>query len=594
MKKKLISVILCLSMMLTMVSCSSIKNNKSSLKGADEFEVFCDRVFKEMVGDSAFNAHFQIKDTSKYGIVFEQEDYNLGECSLEYMEEYYDIMAGYLNELKEYDRYSLSESQKITYDTLEDYFETNAAYDGLEMYTNLFGISQGLVANLSTNFIEYVFYEKEDVNEYLLYLKDTPRYVEEALNVLKTQAQEGLFMSTKAADEIISQCEAYISETEEPLILTFENKISQLDISDVEKKAYIKTNKEYVEKYYLPVYTEIKNVVNDLKKYSDNQKGLCEFGDDAKKYYEAIVRDKTSMDITPEELVEYLNHAMSDAIKEMSGIVVRNGKAYDEFLEFNAEYDNPSEVLEYILNKMDGDFPKSVTENYSIEYQLPVCEIEGVVAYYVSSRIDDISINNIKVNSSAVADDGTTLYKTMAHEGFPGHLYQFTAMYDNDEICNLRKILDFIGSTEGWAEYASDITMDYWEDCSEDAVRLIQINDILSYILCSRIDIGINYEGWGYEETYDYLSSYLDVTDDFDSEDNVVVSLYTSAIGDPGVYFPYTVGHLKMDELRDTAKEELSDKFDLKAFNTWIISEMGITSFDVYEDNLSTWIKLQK
>ena len=592
MKRKIISAILCVAMALEMVSCTSIK--KSSEKNQD-FEEFCQEIFIDNLKNDAFTAHFQIADVSKYGIEYHKDDYNLGECNLDYIHGEYEKISDMLDKLRKFDRDSLSEEQKITYDTLEDYFETNAMYSGLELYQNMFGISQGLVSNLSTNFVEFVFYDKEDVDEYLCCLMDVSRYVDDALGFLEKQSEEGLFMPVKVAEQVIDQCNKYINAKEEPLLITFENKISQLDgLSDEEKDQYIRTNEEYVDKYYKPVYKNIKNKLEELKDTSKNQGGLCGFGEDGKKYYQAIVRDKTSTDISPDELIDYLDDAMSDLIKELNSIVLSDVDAYYDFMDYQADVNDPSEVLEYVLDNMNDDFMAPVTDEYSIEYQLPVCEVDGVLAYYVSSRIDDISINNIKVNSSAVADDTTTLYTTMAHEGFPGHLYQFTSMYANDNICDVRKTLDFIGVTEGWAEYASDIAMDYLTDCSDNVKRLIQINDMISYIVGSRLDLGVNYEGWDYEDAYDYLSDYYAVDNDFDNEDNTVVELYTQAAGDPGVYLPYTVGHLMMDDLKEQAQDELGKKFDLKSFNTWIIGEMGITSFDVYSDNLDDWIKSQK
>ena len=117
-------------------------------------------------------------------------------------------------------------------------------------------------------------------------------------------------------------------------------------------------------------------------------------------------------------------------------------------MDYKAGFDTPDDVLKYIIKEMESDFPAPATTNYNIEYQNKACEVEGTLAYYVSSRIDDISINNIKVNGSEVESGSLMMYETLAHEGYPGHLYEFTNFYNNDSICNARKALDFTGATD--------------------------------------------------------------------------------------------------------------------------------------------------
>lgn len=73
---------------------------------------------------------------------------------------------------------------------------------------------------------------------------------------------------------------------------------------------------------------------------------------------------------------------------------------------------------------------------------------DNVGAYYVQGRIDDTSVNIIKINPDFANKGMTQMYTTLAHEGYPGHLYQFTASNANKDIPNVRKILSFMGATE--------------------------------------------------------------------------------------------------------------------------------------------------
>ena len=167
-------------------------------------------------------------------------------------------------------------------------------------------------------------------------------------------------------------------------------------------------------------------------------------------------------------------------------------------------------------------------------------------------------------------------------------MYQFTSFYNRDDVHNIRKTLDFIGATEGWAQYASNCTLDYL-DMSDNERKLTIINDLITYIVVSRVDLGVNYEGWDIDDTFDYLSGFFSVDTDYDSEDNLVMNVYSSAVGDPGLYFPYTIGHIYMNDMREKAEEELGSDFDAKEYNRWL-ADVGITTFEIYNEQLDEWL----
>ena len=585
--KKLAALALCGTMMLNCSGCSYFFTiEKEGTESADTFDDFCNELLVDMLKDDALNAHYTVTDPLEYGVKFEEDDYNLGSVDLDDALENYEDMRDVLKKLKSYDYDGLSKQQQITYDVLDSYINKQLAFEGTDELGSFFAPNTGIISNLSTTFIEYQFYEVDDVEEYLLFLSDSDDYMEEVFDFTEYQAEEGYFIPDQVADEVIKQCEKYIESDNEPLIITFEDKINQLDISDDEKKEYIRRNKEIVQEEYLPIYQDTIDLLEDLKGSCVNDGGLCGYGSVGKKYYEAIVATKTSSDMTPKTMSKYLDDAMDDVMLEMSVIYSLDEQTYMDYFDYKPKFKTPAEVTEFILDNMENKFPKPVTYEYRIEYQNPACEIEGTLAYYLLARIDDISVNNIKVNGSAVKDDPLTLYFTMAHEGYPGHLYQYTSMFDNDEICDLRKTLGFIGVTEGWAEYASTQCAEYL-NVSDNMEKMIYLNDIFGYILCSRVDVGVNYEDWDIDDVYDYLKDYIDV------DEEMAESMFYTAVGDPGIYLPYTVGHLLMRDLRAEAEKELGDKFNELEYHTFII-ELGVVSFDILEREVNEWVLAQK
>ena len=570
---------LCILIALSLTSCISVR------KVSDEeiragFDELCDDIFKQMLEDNSFNAHFVVSDPSEYGVTFNTDDYTLGGVLIDEDED--DDVDRYLDRLHKITRKSLTDEQKTAYDSIEFYLVTQKNYEGLEMYYNYFGPTSGITSNLSSNFIEYVFYDQDDVDHYLEYLKDCERYIDEAVDVLYKQSEKGYFMPEYVADEVIEQCDKILNADTEALIVTFEGKIDGLGLDDKVKDEYIETNKQYVDKYYLPSYEKVKNAVSELKTTGTNDGGLCGFGDDGKALYKAILRDKTSSDMTPEEVIELLEDEINECVKSLTAVIAMDYNAYEKFLDYKAGFDTPDDVLKYIIKEMESDFPAPATTNYNIEYQNKACEVEGTLAYYVSSRIDDISINNIKVNGSEVESGSLMMYETLAHEGYPGHLYEFTNFYDNDNICNARKALNFTGATEGWAKYVESCVDEYL-DMSRNVRELNRVNNLISYICSSRVDIGVNYEGWAIDDVYSYLAQYYEINRETATE------MFYSAVGDPGVLLPYTVGNILMQDLRDKAEKKLGSGFEALEFHKWIL-DTGITAFPVYEDRLDDWL----
>lgn len=582
-----------LAMLVALTGCEGVfyrieKDDSNKLDNNSEYETFaeyCDLLVTEWIAADALSAHYNVSDPSKFGVEFTEEDYNVGYVNMDEVTAEYDKMREELEIIESFDDEDLTEQERITKACLIEYYETMLAYDGTDWLYNAFSPMNGITSALSTNFIEYAFYDEADVEQYLMFLKDVPNYMESLYDFTREQSEMGYFMPDYVADQTIKACEQYLDAKTEPLLVTFEEKIEKLDISQSAKDEYIALNEEYVEEYYLPVYENVIDLLEELKGSGINDGGLVGFGNTGKQYYEAIVREKTSEDITPEELAEYLDAAMEQVIDDMVAVYSEDEDAYNNATSCETDLETPEDAIEFLLEHVDEKFPAPLTKEYVIEYQNPACEVDGVLAYYVNCRIDDIHYNSIKVNGSAVEENSVGMYLTIAHEGYPGHLYQYTGCYGNEDTCDVRKLLSFIGVTEGWAEYASLCSLDFL-DISDTYKEMIYLDDVYSYIVCSRLDIGVNYEGWDINDAEEYLSEYFYVNDEF------VKELYYSAVSDPGVYIPYTYGQLRMWELRDMAEDELGSSFDEKEYHEFL-TNLGIAPFDVIEEELENWLDEQ-
>ena len=306
------------------------------------------------------------------------------------------------------------------------------------------------------------------------------------------------------------------------------------------------------------------------------------YQEEGKKYYEAIVRDKTGSDMSAEEVIEYIDDKITALYLDLYQLMTSNPDIYDKYEKFDISITDPDEIMDFIISKMGDDYPAPVTTEHNMEYLDKSSETEGVLAYYITPPVDNININNIKINGSALADDAVQTYTSIAHEGIPGHMLQYTSFYDNADISNVRKLASIIGPSEGWAQYASFNSLEYIveeEGYDKDVAEIIAIDQRLGYLIQARFDLGVNYEDWDLEDAGNYSGGMYD--------EEIVKVLYDAVTEDPGMIIPYAYGTEYMYDLRD----EYFDKKgkDVKGFNTFIINS-GVLPFPLYEEYMKEYL----
>jgi uncharacterized protein (DUF885 family) len=149
----------------------------------------------------------------------------------------------------------------------------------------------------------------------------------------------------------------------------------------------------------------------------------------------------------------------------------------------------------------------------------------------------------------------------------------------------IRSLLNFGGYVEGWATYVEYYSY-HLAGFRENVADFLEANMAANMALYCRLDMGIHYDGWSLSDTASYLKNY-GITDD-----STIQLLYTTMIEEPALYPQYGIGYLEIMELKNTAKEALGDKFELKDFHTFLL-DIGPAQFDIITDRLNIWIENQ-
>lgn len=560
--------------------------SEDALKEQQEFEQYLDDYFKDVVTDDTLTYNYTIRDGADYGL--EEPEVTLGDPGMtaEEIGQDKEEFEGWVKKLDAIDRSCLTEDQKLTYDVLDEYFEVSAGiFDNVYLYEP-FSPMRGLQANIATNFTDYRFDDKGDVERYIELLGQIPDYFAEYLDFEQEKSEKGYFMSDAVCDKVISQCKDFVADKENHfMVTTFNDNIDALDfLTDEEKAEYKEANKQAVVNSLLPAFENVAAVLSGLKGTRTNDGGICNY-DGGKEYYEYLLKNFAGTAKSPEEVIDMLDTELQKLMVSLYQYYLGNQAAYEYFA---ANYDSifaetdqmtASEMVDKMMETASEHYPDAGTINYKAEALDKNLEtiMDDVLAYYMAPAIDDPDNNLIRVNG--LHTDG--MWTTLAHEGYPGHMLQ-NAYYMSTDPEPVRTLMNFLGYKEGWAMYACYDSLYYYEyeepEYGDTIAALYQLNDEMSYLMMGRVDLGINYEGWTLQDTADYLTKN-------GMDGSAAQELYTTMVGDPAVYQSYSTGYYEMKELRDYAEEKMGDDFDLKTFNT-IILETGPCQFDILKEQV--------
>ena len=538
----------------------------------ESFSDFEDELFQEMMSEDYTTLHFSLRDYQKYGI--EKPDVNIGDASWDDYEDSVEDCDEYLKKLQSFDYDSLSETEQKDYRTIAFYLERNKELNSYPYFDWAFNSAEGVIDNLLTTFTEFVFYEKEDIDDYLATLSSVPAYLDQCLENTKKQAAKGYFLTDAMLKATEDAIEKFVDKKDDnELIKIFNENIDAFDgLSAEEKEAYKKKNQEIVLNAYIPSYEKVAEELQKLKgsrKADYNVSSL----DGGSEYYAALARYKTSIDANVETILDICTQYIEKSVDELYDIMQNHSEVTEETLDF----DSAEDVLSYLEGHLDA-FPVLDKVYYNVQYLDPSVANDSIVAYYLSPPVDDMRDNVIKINGDNVSDV-IDLYTTLAHEGFPGHLYQ-TNYYIQQQPSLLRTQLTMMGYQEGWGMFAEGQAL-HVSGLSEYASEYQKINIELNYVLSAAVDLGVNGLGWSTKDVSKYL-------DRLDLNSSIAKDLYDFATLQPGTILPYGVGIAMFELLENKAKNALGNDFDQKTFNEVLLND-GNRPFEVVEDDVNAY-----
>lgn len=539
------------------------------------FDQYTDTLFKEQLSSDSLSAHFYLLHPETIGL--DNVMQTLGSYTYESMQNSQSYYVNEIGNLQTIDYDELLPQQQLTYDVLLQYFRDQLDFSDLCLCSQVLSPTTGLQAQLPILFSEYTFVDKQDIENYLTLLGQIKDYFSQICDFQKVKAEKNSFISDFTCDDIISQCKNFISSEDikdNILYSSFTNKLTKADfLSDNEKIEFSKRNKEILETSVIPAYELIISTLSDLKEkgYCKNSNGLY-YLENGKDYYEYLVKNYTGSSGSVMELKSDIQNKLMRDMRTMYSLLTISPELEDQFYGDAQNTMSPQDILTDLMKKASKDFPNLSDIKYEIKYVDESLQEHLSPAFYLAPPID--SDNNIIYINKSKNSASQDIYTTLAHEGIPGHMYQ-SAYFSSTTPPPIRQLIDYGGYTEGWATYVEFMSY-YYEYSDIQLAQALSCSASYSLALYSLCDIGVNYEGWTFEDTKNFLANYNM------NEDAVCREIFQAVIEEPANYLQYYVGYMEIVGLKNRVQKKLGTQFDLKNFHKAFLS-VGPASFDVVE-----------
>lgn len=537
-----------------------------------QFRTFTRSLFQTEVSANTISLHYTLRSPSDYGIADIPATYgNLSSDPIVAKASVRNVLSS----LQEFDPGTLSSENALTFKILDTYLKNASTGTDYLLYQEPLGSVSGIHTQLPVLLSEYSFYDTQDVETYLALLKETPSYFDSVIRFEQKKAASGLFMPDYQADSVLDTCQSFIDMGKENyLVSTFNERIASLDLLPENKKdSFQKENMKLVTEEIYPAYQNLITAIKSLKGKGMNEQGLSHFPY-GKKYYEYLVRQTTGCNESISRLRLMTRAQILEDLSAMQKILFPADAALTQASVL--EQTSPDSMLDDLRSKITDTFPKIPDVDFQVKYVPESMQDYLSPAFYMIPAIDNLTENVIYINNGQTTS-GLNLYTTLAHEGYPGHLYQ-TVYFSASEPDPIRSILDFGGYVEGWATYAEMMSY-YLAPLPKTEASLLQKNSSVILGLYALADMGIHYDGWSVTDTVRFFSDYGI------NDPNAVQSVYKLIIGSPANYLKYYIGYLKFYELKKEMADALGNQFSQKEFHRAVL-DVGPAPFEIVYDEV--------
>ncbi len=555
-------------------ACSLVLAFPFSIRGYS-FDRFTMEIFRHELSASTINLHYTLTDPEAFGI--REGDPTFGVLNQESVRLELDYLKKCRSKLSSYLKWGLNDEDRLTARILDWWLEGQLLSETYYYYQEPISPTLGVQAQLPVLLAEYPFRSEEDVRTYLTLLTSLPDYFEEIAAFEQEKSEQGLFMPDEILDKILAQCRSLFPiGSDHFLVTTFRERLEQCEVTDPDRRiSYEAENLRNLKRCVEPAYEELGQALEHLRGTGREPGGLYHTPDGIG-YYEYLLAYSVGTDLGMAEIHRLLEDQMESDYETMLYALHQNTDLL-HITDDAPALETPEEILTSLQTQIGEDFPQPGDISWQVK-EVPDSLADFLSpAFYMTPAIDAPQQNTIYINP-AYEPDRTGLITTLAHEGYPGHLYQ-NSFENTADYAPVRNLFYIGGYTEGWGLYSEFYAYDLL-GLSETEGDFLRAMSSLNFAVCASLDLAIHGEGWTEDECRTYLAAF-GITDEAQ-----IHGLYLNILEEPSNYLKYYLGYLEICRLKESAKA-LSPELTDCDFHTWFL-ETGPAPFSILRECLDS------
>jgi uncharacterized protein (DUF885 family) len=537
--------------------------------------------------------------------------------------ENFNKMKETLATLRSYNFENQSDENKLNTRILEWYLAVQAESEAYFYYdypvNQMFGVQNNLPSFLENS---HKMRDESDIEAYISRLSKFEIKFDQVLEGLHIREDRGIippkFMITRVIDEMkgfTGQNESIALE-EDPnpvkrniLYTNLNKKITEVEgLTEEQKQEFMTRVEEEIRSTVFPAYQKLIDYFSELYQKANTDDGVWKFSD-GENFYRYMLKQNTSLNLDPAEVhamglseverikQEMWNILISEGYRDTTqniGEVIQELNKQERFLFPNDDNGRQAALNEYnlILDEISAGLNDAfdIRPKAGLEVlRVPEFKEEGAAgAYYNRPAMDGSRGGLFYANLRDMKEVVKFGMKTLAyHEGIPGHHFQVAIQSELEGQPIFRTISLFTAFTEGWALYAERLAWElgFYENDPFGNLGRLQAEMFRAVRLV--VDTGIHFKKWTREEAIDYMVANTGMTP------SGVTTEIERYIVMPGQACAYKIGMMKILELREKAKSELGEKFDLRKFHN-VVLKNGAVPLEILEDLIDGYIAESK
>lgn len=583
------------------------------------FDDFANGIFYTLFNGDELSCNYYFKESENFGLSHYEPSLPTPGSSSALSKI---VLNLYFGQIKSYDYNKLSFDQKMTYNIIVNLLDNinKQSPEMSYMSNDYLGSYLGYQAQLPLLLMRYNLRNELDVINYFKFLDLIPATFKNYVDYEIKKANAGYGMPDFVIEKVIGQCESFLKDINSDenlhfMIESMNERLDQLSFLTIEQKEnYKEINVQKVRGPMAEGYAYIRDNLVSLKGKATNNMGLAYYvtsdGQEiGKEYYQYLFNKTTGYDDTIEEAISYIDSKLKEFEKELivyRNYALENPSFYENVQNVQLMNDSIENQIAYYQKAIDGYYP-AITSDIKINVDFVAKAMEDYFspAAYMISPIDEYENEFIYLNRSSIyidvldtetgelksVLDYNYLFTTLAHEGIPGHLYQ-NVYFKSQDANIIRKTIRSSGYLEGWAVYSEHFVYELLKNdpnntIDEMVINYLMFNDDFSGAINSRVDMGIHYEGWTIDQTYEFLSKYYNLT--YDKVKTIFERLVEVPTNSQTYYYTY----FKICDLRKMVEETQGENFDLLEFHT-ILLNCGPVPLKYVDSYLKEYYKISK